>query len=139
MAGVYTGTCTTLFEVRVGSQFDLNGRTQVYIPNTLRVANADLYNSQTRVLSAGLSAEALTLAPLGVSAPAMLVQLTADRPVDVRTNTAQDVTFLSGVQYLLMLAAVSNLFLTTGSAVTTVRLELVGGSAAAATVSLPLP
>lgn len=128
-----------MFEVRVGSQFDLNGRTQVYIPNTLRVVNAELYNSQTCVISAGVSAQALSLSPLGVSAPALLVQLTTDHPVDVRTGTAADATFLSGVQYLLLLASLSNLFVTTGSAATIVRLELVGGSAATPTVTLPLP
>lgn len=139
MAGVYTGVCTSLWEIRHGAQYDLNGRTQVYRPHTMTVLNADRYQSQTWVLSAGLSAEPLTLAPLGVSAPVMMLQFASDQPVDLRTNTASDTTFLSGVQFLVLLAALSNLFVTTGTAATTIHLELVGGSAAQAVTSLPLP
>ena len=134
----YTARISILFEVMLGDQFSLGGRTVVYWPAAMKVTGADRYNAQTWVLSAGLSAQVLTLSPLGVSATGGLLFFIADNPVDLRFNAGSDVTFLSAVRQLTMGAHISNLFVTT-SAATVIHLELVGGSAATLTATLPLP
>ncbi len=139
MAGYFSAECTTFWEVKVADQFSLNGRTRTYIPNTMRIQNADRYQAQTWQLSAGLSAAAINLLPLGVSAPGMLMFLMTDQPVDVRWNAASDTIFLSAVRQLAMAANFSNMYVTTGSAVTILHLEVTGGSNATIAVTLPLP
>lgn len=134
----YTGRVTFLFEILQADQFALNGRTQVYLPLTAKVVGADRYNAQILPLSAGLSAQQIDIAPLGVSAPAMLLLFVADQPVDVRTNAASDGTFLSGVQIMSLTGHTSNLYVSTGSNVTTLQLQVVGGSNATLTTSLPV-
>jgi hypothetical protein len=136
---VFTARFTTMFEILTGDQWGLGGRT-----DTLKVANAKLVgadrrNGQIYTLSAGLSAYALTLAPLGVSAPALISILWADNPVDLRTNAPTDTVFLSGVQVFCFTGHLSALYVTTGSAITTLAHECVGGSNATLTASLPLP
>jgi hypothetical protein len=103
-----------------------------------KVVGADRYNAQIEVLSAELSAQQITIAPLGVSAPGMILLFVADQPVDIRTNAASDTTFLSGVQIMSLTGMVSNLYITTGSAATTLQLQVVGGSNATLTTSLPV-
>ena len=139
MAGVFTAECTTFWEVKVADQFGLNGRTRVFFPSTMRIVNADRYQAQTWIVSADLSATALTLTPLGVSAPGALLFLVADHPVDVRWNAASDTVFLSSVRQLALAANFSNMYVTTGSHATTLHMEVTGGSNASVSTSLPLP
>ena len=134
----FTGRTTFLWEILQADQFALNGRTQVYLPLTAKVTGADRYQAQTFIVSAGLSAQQITLAPLGVSAPALLMLFVCDQPVDIRTNTASDTTFISGVQIMALTGHISNMFITTGSAATTIHLESVGGSNATLSTSLPI-
>ena len=138
MASYYSAECTTLWEVKVGDQFNLNGRTRTYIPAVMRIQNADRYQAQTWTLSGSLSAQVIDLSPLGVSAPGALMFLLTDQPIDIRWNAVSDTVFLSAVRQLAMAANVSNLFVTTGSAVTTLHLEITGGSNATILTSLPL-
>ncbi len=139
MAGYFSAECTTFWEVKVADQFSLNGRTRTFIPNTMRIQNADRYQAQTWTISANLSAQTLNLTPLGVSAPGALMFLMTDEPVDLRWNAASDTLFLSAVRQLAMAANISNMFVTTGSAVTILHLEVTGGSNATITTTLPLP
>ena len=139
MAGVYTAECTTFWEVKVADQYGLNGRTRVFFPSTMRIINAERYQAQTWQVSADLSAQALALTPLGVSAPGALLFLVTDYPVDIRWNAASDTVFLSGVRQLAMAAHFSNMYVTTGSNATILHLEVTGGSAASVSTSLPLP
>lgn len=134
----FTGRGTILFEILNGDQYALNGRTQVYIPLTAKVVGADRYQAQEWIVSADLSAQPLSITPLGVSAPAILTMLCTDQPVDIRTNAASDSIFLSGAQLFFFTGALSNLFVTTGSAATTIHVECVGGSNATLTTSLPM-
>ena len=134
----FTGRTTVLFELLTADQFALNGRTQVYWPIAAKVTGADRYQAQTWILSAALSAQAISMTPLGVSAPAILTVLVTDQPVDVRTNAASDTVFLSGTRVFVFTGALSNLFITTGSAVTTIHTECVGGSNATLTANLPM-
>lgn len=135
---VFTAKLTTVFELLAGDQFSLGGRVEEYRVDTARLTGADKYHAQTFILSAGLSAQALAIAPLGVSAPGMLVYLCTDNPVDIRTNSASDTVFLSAVQLFQMAGHVSNLYLSTGESDTTCLLKVAGGSAAALTTTLPL-
>src|SRR5262245_718879 len=134
----FSGRLTFLWETLQNDQYSLNGRTQTYVPYTAKVVAADRLNNQIIPLSAGLSAEAITIAPLGVSAPGMLMLLCADQPVDIRTNAASDTTFLSGVQIFSLTGHVSSLFITTGSEATVLQIQVVGGSNASLTTSLPV-
>lgn len=129
---------TATYQRMLGDQWSLAGRTIGYYPLGVKLINADKQNVQAFVLSADLSAEALTLAPLGVSAPAMIAMFLADQPCDLRTNAASDTVFLSGVQFMLFTGHLSNLFVTTGSAETTIYLEACGGSNAQVIMNLPL-
>src|ERR1044071_5536438 len=132
---VFTSRVTTVWESMVGDQFSLNGRVQSYRPDTAKLVGADRANEQTFVLSAGLSAAAISIAPLGVSAPGMLVYFVADRPCDIRVNSPSDAAFLSGVQLLVLAGHLSNVFCSTGGYDTPVLLKVAGGSAATLSTS----
>lgn len=136
---VFTARITLVFEVLQADQFTVNGRTVTYIPATMKVTGADRRQGQVWTLSAGLSAQALPLAPLGVSAPGKLLFFLADQPVDLRWNTVSDVAFVSAVRMLALGAQVSTFLVTTGSHATTILLEVVGGSNATVTANLPIP
>lgn len=139
MAGVFSAECTTFWEVKVADQYGLNGRTRTFFPSTMRIQNADRYQAQTWSISANLSAQTITLAPLGVSAPGALLFMVADNPVDLRWNAASDSIFLSAVRQIALAANFSNMYVTTGSNVTILHLEVTGGSSAEVSTSLPLP
>lgn len=130
---------TTIWQLLEQSQFGLGGRTTEYRITSAKLLAADRENAQIFILSGNLSAEPIQIAPLGISAPAMFVLFLTDQPVDIRTNAVSDTTFLSGVQLLTMVGHISNVFVTTGSADTTVYLKAAGGSNAVVQVSLPLP
>jgi hypothetical protein len=105
-----------------------------------KLISADKYHDQIVTLDGNQSAVQLSWAPLGVSAPGSLLMFQADQPCDVRTNSPGDVVFLSGVQMMYLAGHVSNIYVTTGSAVaTTIRLIAAGGSAAQLSTTLPLP
>ena len=136
---VFTARLTMQYEILTGDQFGLGGHTETFKLCTAKLLGADRRQGQTYVLSAGLSAQAIPLAPLGVNAPAMVTILTADNPIDLRTNAATDTVFLSGVKLFAFTGMLSNLYVTTGIAITTIWQETVGGSNATLTASLPLP
>lgn len=135
----FTQKVTMAVEKTIQGQAGVTGMTIEYGVHAAKVLNADRANDQIMLLSAGLSAQPISIAPLGVNAPAMLVFLCTDQPVDIRTNAATDTNFLSSVQLWCLAGYVSNVFLTTGSQVTTVMLKAAGGSAAMLTVTFPLP
>jgi hypothetical protein len=135
----FTAKLTTVFETLVGDQFGQAGRTTGYRLDTAKLTAADKWHEQTFVLSAGLSAQPITIAPLGVSAPGILVYLCCDYPVDIRTNSPSDAVFLSGVQLFQMAGSISNVYLSTGATATTVLLKVAGGSSAQLYTTFPLP
>ena len=136
---IFTAKSASVWEIIRYAQFGGTGNTVVYQPSTAKVTGADRYHAATFILSGGLSAQQVTLNPLGVSAPALLMLLMMDQPVDIRTNAASDTVFLSGVTQWLMAGHISNVYVTTGSADTTFHVELAGGSNATIQASFPLP
>lgn len=135
----FTVRVDSTYQALLADQFAVMGRTFLYLPMTMKVLGCDRRNGDILTLSANLSAQALNLGPLGVSAPGALLFFMADQPVDLRTNAASDATFLSAVRQMTLGATLSALFVTTGSAATTILLEVVGGSAAVVQTSLPVP
>lgn len=135
---VFTAKLTTVFELLAGDQFSLGGRVEGYRLDTARLTGADRHHEQTFILSAGLSAQAIAIAPLSVNAPGMLVYLCTDAPVDIRTNSPSDTVFLSAVQLFQMAGHISNVYVSTGENDTTVLLKVAGGSGAVLTTTLPL-
>lgn len=135
----FTAKFDACWQIMQADQFAVTGAQREFYPESAQLLAADRYDSKVVILSAGLSAESLNIAPLGVSAPAMLMMLCTDYPVDIRTNSVSDTVFLSGVQLWFMTGFVSNLFLTTGSSDTTVLLKVAGGSNAVLQHTFPLP
>ncbi len=136
---VFTATITSVLQVMQSDQFAVMGRTVAYFPSTMKATGCDKRTETVQTISAGLSAQALTLAPLGGTGLSAILFLLADQPVDVRFNAASDAIFLSAVRQMTLGANISALFVTTGSNVTTVLLAMVGGSNAVVTTSLPVP
>ena len=135
----YTVRYTGVFEQAQQDQWSLTGRTNVYLTEGIVLYNGDRYADQIWVISGGISAQQLAWAPLGTSAPAALLVFHADMPCDLRTNADTDTNFLSGVQYMVMNGHISHLYVTTGSAATTIRIIGCGGSNASVQVTAPLP
>lgn len=136
---VFTARLTAIWETLLADQYALTGRTITYLPASAKLVAADRYADQILALSAALSAQQLSWAPLGISAPGTLLMFQADQPCDIRTNAASDTNFLSGIQLLYVAGHISNIYVTTGSQATTIHLVACGGSAATLTTSLPLP
>lgn len=134
----FTARIDSVLQVLQADQFSLMGRTIVYFPTLIKCTAADRRTSQILQVSADLSAYQLTLTPLGGSALSSLLFFLANNPVDVRFNAASDGIFLSAVRQMTLGANLSALFVTTGSNVTTVLLEMVGGSSAQITTTLPV-
>jgi hypothetical protein len=135
----FTSRVSIVYEILQSDQYAVTGRTIYYLPASMKVTAADRRNSQIWVVSADLSAEQLSLNPLGVSAPGAVMMFLSDQEVDVRFNSASDATFLSAVTMFVAGANISNMYITTGSAVTTILLETAGGSNAVVTTTLPVP
>lgn len=137
---VFTWRFTTIAEQCVNDQWGLTGRTTGYLADSAKLVNADRWNDQIIVLGEGVSAQQLSWAPLGASAPGSLLMFHADHPCDVRTNSPADTVFISGVQLMYLAGHVSNIYVTTGSyTATTIRMIGAGGSAAELSTTLPLP
>lgn len=129
---------THSFEIRQTPSVGAGGRTVAYWVAVATLTGADRRQSQTWILSAGLSAYELTLAPLGVSAPVAELLLLSDQPLDVRLGVST-AAIISAVRMLQLAAQVSSIFVTTPSNTSAkVLMEAVGGSAAGISVSLPL-
>lgn len=135
----FTARVTLAIEKLLGDQWGVTGVPVAYRIASAKLVGADRENGQTFLLSAELSAHPLTITPLGVSAQALLFVLMTDQPVDIRTNAANDSQFLSGVTLWAMAGSLSNVFLTTGSADTTVWFTAAGGSNTTRTTTFPLP
>jgi len=137
---LFTARFTAVWEQLVNDQWSLTGKTVTYLADAAKLVNADRYNDQIIVLAPEVSAEQLTWAPLGASAPTSLLMFQADQPCDIRTNGPGDTTFLSGVQLMYLAGHISNIYVTTVSQVETrIRLIAAGGSNANLTTTLPLP
>jgi len=106
---------------------------------TAKLVGGDRQFGQVHVVSADLSAHEIPIDPLG-SGLAMsntIFWLNADNKIDLRIGDQSNVP-ISGVQFFAMTGTVSALWVTTGSAATTVRTILAGGSGGGLTVSPPL-
>jgi len=125
-------------ELSEPTAFASTQRTIGYRTAVMDVTGIDRRHAEVQSLSAGLSAQQILLAPLGVSAPgSALLLLQTDQPIDVGLGASA--TLLSGLKLLLFNGVVSSLYVYTGSQVTTLLLDLVGGSNAVVTVSRPVP
>lgn len=136
--GYVTARASVDFELMNADQFTFLGRTVTFFQASMKLTAADRYNQQTWQISAGISAQALTLTPLGVSAPVGMMFFLANQPVDMRFGTASAGTFLSAVLMLTLGGNTSNVFVTTSNA-TQIWLFMVGGSAAQLTATTPNP
>lgn len=137
---VFSILFTGVWRQAVNDQWGLTGKTTAYLPESAKLVNADRYHDQILILESNLSAQQLSWAPMGASAPSSILMFQADNPCDIRTNSPSDTTFLSGVQLLYLTGHISNIWVTTGSfAATTIRLIGAGGSAATLTTTMPLP
>lgn len=136
----FTGRLGVTYELLQSDQWAVTGRTVMFLPMSMKITAADRRNGQVWTLSAGLSAEPINLAPLGISAPGMTMIFLADQACDIRFNAASDTTFLSATRMFVAGANVSNLFVTPASNYdTTILIEACGGSNATVTTTLPLP
>ena len=133
----FTIELTNIWQIREGGQFGTGDRTTTYRVGTTQVVGADRHMAQTWTISANLSAQAITLTPLGTSAPGTVFWLQASEDVDVRFQSPNDTGGLSAVRHLMFGGSLSALYLTTGDTPTRVRIEAVGGSNASITTTLP--
>jgi len=133
----FTATFTSIYELAEGTVFGTQGRTVTYLPIMQRLTGADKHHAQRAILSAALTAFSLQLSPLG-STPGGLFFLATDQPVDVRLGVST-ATPISAVRQLIAGASISAIFLDTGSAVTKLLLEMVGGSNAVLAATIPFP
>ena len=135
----YTQLLSIAWDTLQGDQFGVTGRTTDFRVDRAKLLAADRAMAQVVTLAALLSAEPVPLSPLGSAAPAQLLLLIADHPVDIRTNAPDDATCLSGVQMWALAGTVGQVYVTTGSFATTLLLRAGGGSNAVLTVTAPLP
>ena len=134
----FTMQLTTLYSIAESTTFGVGGRTLTYLPLTIRLTAADRHQAQRHILGADLSAQQLTLTPLGVSAPVALMVFATDQPVDVRLGLAS-APIISAVRQMILGANISSIWVTTGSIVTKILLEMAGGSGATLDASIPFP
>ena len=133
-----TTELTQTYHVTEAGASGTGGRTVTYWAALIEVEGATQRESRTLVVSAGVSAQELTLGPFNAANPAALLVLTSDQQVDVRLNAAT-ASAISAVRYLAVAAQISALFLTTISNVAAphIALDAVGGSAATVCVTSP--
>ena len=136
--GYITARTSIDFEVMHADQFTFLGRPITFFPASMKLTAADRYNQQMWEISAGISAQALNINPLGVSTPAGMVFFLANQPVDMRFGAASATLCLSAVLMLTLGGNISGLFVTTSNA-TQIWLFTAGGSAAQLTATTPNP
>lgn len=134
----FTVMLTNQFEIIEGATAGTGGRTTTFRTNTIRADGCDRRNMQVHKISNDVSGTSIPLFPLGATsqlASNLLFLLQCDHPVDVQLGSAG---VLSAVRNLLMACTFSALLITTNSNQTTVLTELIGGSGAVITATLPL-
>lgn len=136
--GYVTARTSITYELFNADHWTYIGNTITFFPATMKLTGADRANQQTWQISAGISAQALTMTPLGVSAPAGMVFFLASEPVDMRFGDPAASAFLSAVTMLTLGAIVSGLYVTTSNA-TQIWLFTAGGSNAVLQASVPNP
>ena len=134
--GYFTARTAVTFDIQHAENYTYLGRVITFFPAQMRLTGADKYNQQSWQISAGISAQQLSINPLGVSAPAAMLFFLADQPVDMRFGDAAASAFLSAVTMLTLGAVVSGLYITTSNA-TQVWLFTAGGSAAVLQATIP--
>ena len=134
----FTAIHTQLWEVIEGATAGTGGRTTAFRTGAIRAEACDRRQTQMHVISNDVSLLSLALSPLGLdsmTASNLLFLFATNHPVDLRFGTSG--TVLSNVRALAGSFTFSALFVTTGSQAATVLTELVGGSNAAITATLP--
>lgn len=135
----YTAQCVLALEVQEASPFTTGTRATAYRTATAKLTGVDRRHQQTYQISANLSSVEIPVAPLGSAMPSnAFLWLQTDHPVELRLGAASHAP-LSGVQLMILHAAISGLFITTSDFATILVTELLGGSNAAVTVSPPQP
>jgi hypothetical protein len=128
------------FRVRELDGFGAGGSPTVYRVQTVQVTGALRHHTDVQPISAGVSNQEITLAPLAASQPGSLLLLQANLPLDIRLN-ASNATMLSQILTTLIAAsgAISALFVTNPNSLTdaVLRTELIGGGSLQAAVPLP--
>lgn len=135
----FTAIQTHLWEIIEGATAGTGGRTTTYRTGAIRATACDRRQTQTHIVSNDVSVFSLALSPLGLDsmlASNLLFLLATNHPIDIRFGASG--TVLSNVRSLTGSFTFSALFVTTGSNATTVLTELVGGSGAVITASLPV-
>lgn len=133
----FTVLLTNHFEIVEGATAGTGGRTTTYRTNAVRVEGCDRRATQVHRLSNDVAGASIPLFPLGGTsqlASNLLLLLQADHAIDIQLGSAG---VLSGVRNVTMAATFSALLITTNSNATTVLTELIGGSAAVVTATLP--
>ena len=134
----FTAIHTQLWEVIEQATAGTGGRTTTYRSGAIRAEGCDRRHTQTYVVSNDVSLVSIALSPLGLDsslASNLLFLLATNQPVDIRFGASG--TVLSNVRSIAGSFTFSALFVTTGSNAATVLTELVGGSNAAITTTLP--
>ena len=134
----FTVMLTNHFEIVEGATAGVGGRTTTYRTNAVRAEGCDRRSTQIHRISNDVSATSIPLFPLGATsqlASNLLLILQCDYPIDVQLGSAGA---LSAVRNLTMACTFSALLVTTNSNQTTVLTELIGGSGAVITATLPM-
>ena len=134
----FTAIQTQLWEVIEQSTAGTGGRTTTYRVGTIKAEACDRRQTQTHIVSNDVSAVSILMSPLGLNsslASNLLFLLATNYPIQVQFGTSGAV--LSNVRSLAGSFTFSALFITTGSNAATVLTEIVGGSAAVVTMTLP--
>ena len=134
----FTAIHTQLWEVIEQATAGVGGRTTTYRTGSIRADACDRRQTQTHIVSNDMSAVSILMSPLGLNsslASNLLFLLATNYPIDVQFGTSG--TVLSNVRSIAGSFTFSALFVTTGSNAATVLTELVGGSNAAITTTLP--
>lgn len=127
------------WELLEADAFGTGGRTTEYRTVVAKLIGGDRQHQQIHVISALLSAHAISIDPLGSGhsmSNSMLI-VNSDQKIDLRIGDSAN-TPISGTQMVFMTGTVSAIFVTTSALPTTVRTIIVGGSGGGLTVSPPL-
>ena len=128
----FTEIYTLAVERLLGDQGAGPGRHIAYLVESAKLIGADRANDSIQLLSGDLSAFPVPMAPLGVSAPPMLLMVCTDQPIDI-------VISATSMQLFVLAGFVSNVWITTGALATTMMLKAAGGSGASLQCTFPLP
>ena len=134
----FTAIHTQLWEVIEQATAGTGGRTTTYRTGAIRAEGCDRRQTQTHIVSNDMSAVSILMSPLGLNsslASNLLFLLATNYPIDIQFGASG--TVLSNVRSIAGSFTFSALFVTTGSNAATILTELVGGSGAVVTTTLP--